>query len=145
MKSGFIFALFCLLPTLASADIYKNVGADGHVTYSSAPLKGGKRIIETPAAAVSQPARSRSTTTPADFPKVNQDTQNSRDETRRKILEDELKIEQGLLNEAQHDLKAAEANPKTAKNSDLFKGLVGQVELHSRNVDALNLEISKIK
>lgn len=143
MKRGYLLILFLLCPPTALADIYKSVDADGHITYSSAPLKRGKRIIETP---VSTPAaHARSSATPEGFPKVNRDTQNSRDETRRRILEDELKIEQSLLLEAKRDLQAAEVSPKATQNSVKLKELSGEVEMHLRNIDALDTEISKLK
>lgn len=143
MKPGILLALLCMLPTLSLADIYKSVDANGHITYSSTPLKGSKRISESPAR--SQTAHSRSATSPADFPKVNQETQKGRDQTRRKILEDELNNEQGLLAGAQHDLKAAQNHPAQAKDSAKIKELSAQVELHQRNIEALNTEISRLK
>ena len=141
MKLSYLFILL-FLPSLALADIYKSVDKDGHITYSSTPLRGGKRIIETPSAPA---ARSRSAATPEDFPKVNKATQQGRDDTRLKILEDELKIEQSLLGEAKRDLQTVEANPKMSKNSGKLKELTSEVEMHQRNIDALNTEISKLK
>lgn len=143
MKSGYLLALLCMLPTLALADIYKSVNADGHITYSNTPLRGSKRIIESPPK--SSASHTRSAGSPADFPKVNQEAQKGRDQTRRKILADELNTEQGLLAEAQRNLQAAQANPKLAKNSNQMKELQAQVELHQRNIDALNTEISRVK
>ncbi|MDD2721155.1 MAG: DUF4124 domain-containing protein [Gallionella sp.] len=143
MKSGYLLALLCLLPTLASADIYKSVNADGHITYSNTPSRGSKRISESPP----RPpvSHTRSAGSPADFPKVNQETQKGRDQTRRKILEDELNNEQGLLTEAKQNLKVAQADPKLAKDARKMNQLSAQVELHQRNIDALNTEISRVK
>lgn len=138
MKLGIL--LLCLFPTLALADIYKSVDADGHVTYSSAPIKGAKKIVMTPPG---QPAsdRSRASASPRDFPKVNEETQKGRDGSRRKILEDELKTEEALLNEARQQA-GDERRPKDeAKSKELNK----QVELHQGNVNALKVEISKLK
>jgi len=148
MKHCYWLTLLCLFPALALADIYKSVDADGHITYSSAPLKGGKRIIETQTPSPprsSSVVRSRSAASPEGFPKVTQEAQKGRDATRRKILQDELKIEQSLLGDAQRDLHAIETNPRIARNNDKLKELAGEVELHQRNIDALNTEISKLK
>ena len=142
MKSGFLLALFLLLPSLALADIYKAVGADGHVTYSSSPIRGGKRVIES--TATSEP-RARATATPEDFPRVNSETQKGRDGTRRSILQDELKTEEILLGTAKESLRAGQTDAKLGKNSDKIKALVKQVELHQRNVEALNIELSRLK
>lgn len=145
MKPVYLLALLCLTPLSAQADIYKSVDADGHVTYSSAPLKGGKRIIETPDSSAPAPVRARSSASPKDFPKVTQETQKGRDQTRLKILEDELKIEQLLLSKAKRELQAGEADPKIARNKDRLNELTSEVALHQGNVDALNTEISKLK
>ena len=129
--------LLCLLPLAAQADIYKAVDADGHVTYSSTPIKGGKRLNLLPP---EERSREKVRDTPQDFPKVSGETQKVRDDSRRKILEDELKTEEGLLGKAKQDLKTG--NPKNQENLD---SLNRQVELHQGNVDALKAEISKLK
>ena len=133
----FVCLLLCLFPFAAQADIYKAVDADGHVTYSSTPIKGGKRLNLLPPVETS---RERSRDTAQDFPKVNGETQKERDGARRKILEDELKAEEGLLSTARQDLKSG--NPK---DQEKINALNRQVELHQGNVDALKAEISKLK
>lgn len=133
--------LWCVLWFVSPvwADIYKAVDANGHVTYSSSPIKGGKRVVVTPSA--SQPATH--TDSPHDFPKVNQETQKGRDESRRKILEDELKSEEALLLSARQSQQAAlSTQPKDdAKLPQLAK----QVELHQDNIAALKTELAKRK
>lgn len=140
MKLGIL--LLCLLPSLALADIYKSVDADGHVTYSSAPLKGGKRVVLTaPVQATSE--RPRASASPHDFPKINEETQKGRDGSRRKILEDELNTEEGLLGIAKQSLQVGEEHrPRDDKR---IKDLTKQVDLHQGNITALKTEISKLK
>ena len=161
MKRRHVLAVCFILPFYAQADIYKSTDADGHVTYSSAPLKGGKKITLTPlptmAPPASIPARNRASNSPSDFPKVDGDTQKGRDETRRKILQDELDIEAKLLIEAQQQLKEAQDNPEVirdknvgtrrnvAKFDEKVNGATEQITLHQNNIDALNAELSKIK
>ena len=157
MKLHYLLAVLCASPMLAQAEIYKAVDADGHVTYSSSPIKGGKKIILEPANTMLPPGRSRSEASPQDFPRVSGETQRGRDDTRRKILQDELNTEQKLLEEARQGLKEGEANPEVfrgqggkpyrnvAKYEEKIKTLNEQVELHQKNVDALNTELSKIK
>ncbi len=161
MKLRYLLAVLLILPAYAQADIYKSVDADGHVTYSSTPLKGGKKITLTPlptmAPPAAAPARGRSGNSPADFPKVNGDTQKGRDETRRKILQEELDVEQKLLEEAQTNLKEGQENPEVirgkdgsthrnmAKYDEKIKSLTEQTNLHQSNIDALNTELSKLK
>jgi len=157
MKLRYLLVLSCLIPVLAQAEIYKAVDEDGHVTYSSTPIKGGKKIILEPLPTMVPPARARSTATPEDFPRVDGETQKRRDDTRRKILEDELAAEQKLLEEARQNLKEGEEKPEgvrtkdgkifrnVAKYDEKIKDLTGQVELHQKNVEALQTELSKLK
>lgn len=157
MKPGHLLAMLCLCPVLAQAEIYKAVDADGHVTYSSTPIKGGKKIILEPLPTMVPPAHVDSTASPEGFPRVDGETQRGRDDTRRKILQDELSTEEKLLEEARQNLKAGEENPEVfrgqdgktyrnvAKYKEKIKALNYQVELHQRNIEALNTELSKLK
>lgn len=138
----FWILLLSLTPALALADIYKSVDAAGHITYSSAPIKGGKKIVLTPNGQ-SQTDRPRGSATPHDFPKVNEETQKGRDGSRRKILEDELKAEEALLETARQGLQVGEEH--RPKDEVRIKALAKQVDLHRGNIAALKTEISKLK
>ena len=133
----FLFLLAFLFPILALADIYKSVDDDGHVTYSSAPLKGAKRIVMTTQNRTGT-EHTRVGNTPQDFPKVNQATQKVRDDTRRKILEDELKSEQDLLNTAKQQ---AAQRPKDEHPNELAK----QINSHLENITAIKTELFRLK
>lgn len=153
MKLGYLFAVLCVCPMLVHAEIYKAVDENGHVTYSSTPLKGGKKLILEPLPTMMPPANVRA---PEDFPKVDNETQRGRDDTRRKILQDELNAEQKLLNEATQSLKDGESDPEVFKGGDgrtyrnvakydeKIKILQEQVDLHKSNVEALKTELSKL-
>ncbi len=157
MKLGYLLAMISLCSVLAQADIYKSVDADGHVTYSSTPIKGGKKIILEPLPTMVPPARSSSAASPEDFPRVDGEMQRERDDKRRKILQDELKTEEKLLAEAKQDLQEGEENPEVFKGKDgktyrnvakyqeKIKTLNDRVEMHQRNIEALNTELSKLK
>jgi hypothetical protein len=150
---GYLFAVLCICPVLAQAEIYKAVDEDGHVTYSSTPLKGGKKIILEPLPTMLPPAEVQSS---ENFPRVDSETQKGRDDTRRKILQDELNAEEKLLEGAQQNLKDGEANPEVFKGADgrtyrnvakfdaKIKQLNDQVDLHQQNVNALKTELSKL-
>ena len=152
MKLGYLLAMTVFCPALALADIYKSVDDDGHVTYSSTPIKGGKKIVLEPLPTMVPPARA-----PADFPKVDGATQKGRDDTRRKILQDELGMEEKLLEEARQSLKEGEETPEVfigkdgkthrnmAKYEEKINALKDRVDLHGKNVEALKIELSKIK
>ncbi len=170
MKLGYLFAMISLCPVLAQAEIYKAIDADGHVTYSSSPIKGSKKLALEPLPTMVPPASPRSAASPEDFPRVDGETQNRRDDKRRKILQDELNTEEKLLEEAKHNLQEGEKNPEVfrqtiivgknkdgspitetvtrrnvAKYEEKIKALNDRIELHQRNIEALNTELSKLK
>ena len=132
----FWILLLCLTPALAKADIYKSVDADGHVTYSSAPVKGANKIVLTPH---NQPEHARASNTPESFPSVNKATQRNRDGSRRKILEDELQAEQDLLNAIKQQIA------QLPKDGQKPEELVKQEVLHQGNITAIKTEISRLK
>ena len=161
MKSRYLLMLLCVGHTgWVQADIYKHVDADGHVTYSSTKIKGAKKLKLPPLITSQPPPRMRSTTStssPSDFPRVDSDTQRNRDDTRRKILEEELAAEDQLLQEARKNLKEGEANPEVfrapngriqrnvAKYEEKIIELQEQVTLHETNTEALKMELGKLR
>jgi septal ring factor EnvC (AmiA/AmiB activator) len=87
---------------------------------------------------------------PAGFPKVDQQTQRSRDESRRKILEDELAAERRSLDKAKSDLAQQESersgNERNyARVLERLKPFQDAVERHERNIGALQKELSNIR
>lgn len=154
MKLRYLLAALCACPVLAQAEIYKSVDENGHVTYSSAPIKGGKKITLEPLPTMAPPAR---TASPEGFPRVDGATQKGRDDTRRKILQDELDAEEKLLGEARLNLEEGEKKPEiykgkdgrtyrnVAKYEEKIKALREQVDLHQKNIEALKTELSKLK
>ncbi len=142
----------------AQAEIYKRVDADGHVTYSSAPIKGAKKLqLEPLPTMAAQPIPPKGQNNSSDFPKVDGATQSRRDDTRRKILEDELATEQKALDEARANLKDAEDNPQVYKgaNGQTFRNVAkyeeqvnaakAELEAHEKNIKALQTELSHFK
>lgn len=143
----------------AQAEIYKRVDKDGNVTYSSAPLKGAKKLELEPLptmAAQPIPPKQRRSETPSDL-RVNSETQNRRDDTRRRILEDELATEERALEEARTKLQEAEENPEVFKTStgQTFRNVAkyeekvnaakDDVKSHENNIKALKTEISNLR
>ena len=111
----------------AQAEIYKHIDPQGRVTYSNVPMKGATKLNLDPLTTVPAPRAKTSTPTPANFPKVDSDTQKKRDDTRRKILEEELSAEEKLL---------AEATKGRSKED---------IELHEKNISALKKELANLK
>jgi hypothetical protein len=159
MKFAHLFVILILSQAGWSyAEIYKRVDADGHVTYSSEPLKGGRKIYLKPLPSVSGGTRESRRNTPEDFPRVDTQTQQRRDNTRRIILDDELASEEKLLDTAHQDLKSIEDTPappivgadgipfrNAAKYADKLKAAQAEVSLHEQNISALKTEISNLK
>lgn len=157
MKLRYLLVVLCACPVLAQAEIYKFVDENGHVTYSSTPIKGGKIISLEPLPTMVPPARTGSAASPEGFPKVDGAVQRGRDDKRRKILQDELDTEEKLLEEARLKLKEGEGNPEVFKGKDgrtyrnvakyeeKINALKDQVEMHQNNIEALKAELSKLK
>lgn len=157
MKYHPAIVLFGLLCTgIAQADIYKLVDKDGHVTYSSEPIKGGKKVYLKPLPTIpgGRPGRKGE---PEDFPSVDSQTQKRRDSTRRLILNDELRSEENLLETARQNLKTLESNPEPLIRNDgvpnpnagpyaeKLKAAQSDTSLHEQNIKALQTEISNLK
>jgi hypothetical protein len=86
---------------------------------------------------------------PANFPRVDPETQRLRDETRRKILENELQAEEKSL----ADAKAKLAEQESVRNGDErnYQKVVDRlmpyqetVDRHERNVMALQKELTRV-
>lgn len=151
--------------SIANAEIYKNVDANGRITYSNVggknaiPLKIGqtkkpkpqqKAVKPVAKQKVSKPTRSAHTT-------VSQYTQTKRDQTRKQILIDEYKAEKAALLAAQQAYKDGLANPEvyrkrnadgsvsTFRNVPKYKQkitkLKDDLDSHQRNIELLQKEI----
>lgn len=150
------FRHLLLLPCLAwaghvHAEIYKRVDADGNVTYSNRPIKGGRKIDIGPLPTV-QSTDEHNTS----YERVKRTTQRSRDDARRRVLEDELAAEEKLLVQARQNLKDVTDPPPnmraaggtfrdSAEQEGEIKHAQEQVDLHERNVKAIRQELSSIK
>jgi hypothetical protein len=157
MKLRHLFVLCCsaAFAVSAQADIYKHVDEEGHVTYSSTPIKGGKKLHLEPLPTMQPPQQKGRSA--ENFPKVDSQTQSRRDDTRRKILEDELASEQQALEEAKRKLQEAQDTPqvykgaggKTFRNVAKYEENVSaaqeEVRNHEKNVEALKTELSNLK
>ena len=166
--------LTALGSTPATATVFKCIGADGSITYtndrSSArncePLRSDLPIstvpspTQRPASAAPRPATAPSPS----FPRVSPDVQRGRDDSRRQILERELTNEQAALAEAQQKLATEEtrdapedrvirARPEggtravinLGKREERLKPFRDQVELHQRNIEALEREMRALR
>jgi len=146
---------WCLAATFATAasaeqSVCKYIDTAGNIVFSNLPPEKGYRKISCMGA--DEPRRStgsgKTTPTPAGFPKVDTETQRTRDDMRRKVLGDELSAEEKLLAEvrAQYANGAptplAEEQSNAAKYQERIARLRQQVQLHERNIEALRKELA---
>ena len=98
----------------ASAEIWECVDDSGNKRFTNikSEAKGCKALDVPPPNTVAVPAgkpQSKTAARPADFPRVDGDTQKQRDNDRRKILDQELANEQKLLDQARKELSDQES------------------------------------
>lgn len=151
-----LLPFLALIAGVAHADtLYKCTDPAGHTTYTNQKGDAKNCVIlsqDKPVSTFSTPpAKPRaSTPTPENFPKVSSETQKSRDSDRRRILEDELAAERRNLDEAKRTLAEQEAVREGGERNyqkylDRLKPYQDNVQLHERNVDALQKEIGNLK
>jgi len=154
--------LLCLLSLIhpAWAEIYKKVDENGHVTYSNVPIKGGVKLdLEPPVstAPATPAAKPRvKTPTPANFPRVDKETQNRRDDKRKQILTEELESEKQALEDAKKAYAEGESTPEVYRTKDgkirrnvpkyeeKMQRLQAEVEAHEKNIQLLQKELSSL-
>lgn len=156
MRNALLIGLLGVASFSVHAEIYKCTDGSGHVTYSNVQSKGCMKLNLEPISTVPPP---RSTAakgpSPASFPKVEEGAQKARDNDRRKILEQELAAEQKSLGEAKKALADGEiALPQErvqggainqAKVQERIQPLRDQVQLHERNIEAINKELGNLR
>lgn len=148
--------LMCALAAPAWADTFKCVDANGRATYTNMKEETrGKNctlvmreisvVPAAPAARVAPPAAS-----PPGFPKVDPATQKTRDEGRRKILEDELSSEEKALARAKAELTEQEGIRTGDERNyqrvlDRLQKYKDEVDRHQKNIEALKKELANVK
>jgi hypothetical protein len=120
---------------------YTNVKDEAKST--SCKVVSETKVSTVPASQLMTPRQTAAATpTPSNFPRVDANTQKARDDSRRKILEDELATEQRSLLEARTRL----ADASTAAGGDAArKPILDSVDRHERNIAALQREIANLK
>lgn len=145
---------------IAYAEIYKQVDANGRITYSNVKTKGAIRLDFDPAAnsiGNGRTTANKRTASPNNFPRVDKNTQYVRDGKRRDILQSELESEKTALAQAQKAYAEGESNPEvfttptgaTLRNVPKFQEkmqrLQTEVDSHQKNVELLQKELDAIK
>jgi hypothetical protein len=135
--------------------VWKCMEADGraHYTNIKKETEGKQCTVVTKEVSVVPPPPSRSAAAekaPAGFPRVDRDAQKARDESRRRILEDELTAEEKGLIDAKAKLAAQEAvrygdEKNYQRVLDRLKPFQDAVERHERNIAALKKELAGLR
>lgn len=93
---------------------------------------------------------SSKTPTPANFPRVDNNTQRERDDVRKRVLTEELATEARLLSESENSMKSG-ASPlpdetlTSPKYIDRMAKLRQVVDNHNKNIQALNKELDRLR
>jgi hypothetical protein len=157
MRNFVLIFLLALAAPMLHAEIYKCVDANGNTLFTSdsaeAKTKGCKAMNLAPLNTISAPqpqSKSGSATTPPNFPKVDAQTQQKRDNDRRRILEQELGSEQKLLDQAKKDLAEQEAVRLGSERNyqrvlDRLEPFKKKVQLHEDNIANLRKELAGIR
>ncbi len=129
-------------PVAISDVLYKCTTKTGYEAFFNVP--DGRAATPSTAGA---PASGKSSA--AGFPRVDADTQKTRDDARRKVLDDELASEEKQLAQARAEYGNGAPVPLAEEKGDVEKyrqrieRLRQAVQLHERNVDALKKELQR--
>ncbi|TMH35919.1 MAG: DUF4124 domain-containing protein [Betaproteobacteria bacterium] len=146
---------WCAALTFAAAtnaEICKYIDLEGNVHYTNvAPEKGWKKLSCGVGEETGRSSAGKASPTPAAFPKVDADTQKTRDDVRRRVLKDELVTEEKLLAEARvaygdgAPKPLAEEQADAQKYADRLSRLRQAVSLHEKNIEALRKELAALR
>jgi len=153
---GLAVPLTLALTAPAWADTFKCMDANGRATYTNMKeeTKGKnctvvmREISVVPAVPASRAAKA--TPSPEGFPKVDPGTQKTRDDGRRRILEEELSGEEKALAQAKAELTQQESIRTGDERNyqrvlDRLQKYKDEVERHEKNVAALKKELNNVK
>lgn len=153
-RRAFAVLTLTLFAPWATAEIWECTDANGNKRFTNieSEAKGCKLLkmppLPTVPAVKPQPPKPRAATrAPANFPKVDADTQRERDADRRKILERELANEEKLLEQARKELEAQESVRLGSERNyqrvlDRLEPYKKKVKLHEDNVANLRRELA---
>ena len=127
-------------------DLYKCQTQSAMSYFSGPPTTApagqpGRKII---------PSGSVRTPTPANFPRVDSNTQRERDDVRKRVLTEELATEVKMMVESELSLKTGsvpmgDETPTSPKYLDRMAKLRQTVDNHQKNIQALNKELDRLK
>ena len=141
----------------AAQDIYLCVDDQGRKTYqNTGNAKGCRKVDVQPILtvpvprAMPRPAQSESAARPANFPRVDGETQRARDGDRRRVLEDELKGEEEKLERLRAEYNNGEPERRgDERNYALYQErvqrLLAEIQRSENNLASLKREIALLQ
>ena len=160
---GFLVATAAALPlsVLAQTDIFLCLDENGQKTFQNVGTgKGCKRVDSGPVLTLPAPrppagrpatsAEDKISVSPANYPRVDRDTQRTRDNDRKRILEDELKTEEERLARLKMEFNNGEPERRgDERNFALYQERVVRLREDiariETNVGALRREIALLR
>jgi hypothetical protein len=149
--------MLILFAPAVAAEIWECTDVNGNKRFTNIQSEAkGCRLLNMPPLttipAVKQPAPKPKATTPApaNFPRVDADTQRERDADRRRILEQELANEEKLLDKARKELEAQESVRLGSERNyqrvlDRLEPYKNRVKLHEDNINNLRRELATVR
>ena len=156
VQSAAAALIWCgLSPALAQTEIYLCVDAEGQKTYTNTPIsRSCKRVENQPLITVPAPkAQQRppaGAVQPANFPRVDRDTQRTRDTDRRQLLEEELKIERDKMFRLRSEFNSGEPERRgDERNYGRYQERVARlqedIQRTEANISSLNRELAALR
>jgi hypothetical protein len=153
MRTLLLFLMLSLCASSLRAEIFECVDENGarRFTNIKSEARGCKQLNVGPLNSVPAPPKAAvKGSTPANFPKVDAQTQQQRDVERRKILEQELGNEQKLLEQAKKELVEQESTRLGSERNyqrvlDRLEPFQKRVQLHESNIANLKKELSGLR
>jgi Domain of unknown function (DUF4124) len=148
-----VSSLLAGLASPALADIWECTDQNGNKRFTNikSESKGCKLLhVVVPNTVPGTRPQTKAFESPKNFPKVDGDTQRSRDADRRRILEQELANEQKLLDQARKDLAEQESQRLGSERNyqrmlDRLEPYKKKVKLHEDNIANLRREMASAK
>jgi hypothetical protein len=140
----------------AHAEIYECIDQDGNKRFTNLKAESrGCKVLNLGPSNTSSPGSSggkqaRASPSPANFPRVDTQTQQQRDGQRRRIIEQELNQEEQQLDQARKELAEQENTRLGSERNyqrvlDRLEPYKKKVKMHEENVASLRRELSSMR
>lgn len=152
-----ILLLAAVTPAVhAQGDVYLCVDQNGVKEYKNTGATKGCKKVDLPPLTItapvarSAPSAGTKSVAPADFPKIDNATQKSRDNDRRQILQDEMKREEQKLADLRKEYRNGEperqgSEGSSAQYQERVRSMREAIERSETNIAALKREIGNLK